>query len=317
MLLFDVVRFFWPVFALACGSETVPPEPPRCGDGRVDPDEECDAGLANDDVGDCKRDCTAQRCGDGFVGEVEACDDGASNRDEGLCRSDCSVQRCGDGSVGPAEACDDGNALDSDECTSACALATCGDGIVQPPEACDDADADEQDECLPTCLLARCGDGVVRSDLEECDDANADDVDGCTSGCFQSSVVFGACGEAGWEPAAEEIDLGIFHGVQGCCHFYGCLRELGVRTDPPVQLAYEVVDDLGIEWAPFVDRFVRPDDWLEDGDGYRELLDFPFIMSLSAPEDLEGRVLGVTVRVTEDDGDVLTDDHTVRVHRAD
>lgn len=72
-----------------------------CGDGVVDPDEECDDGLAgNDDSRYCKTDCMLNVCGDGklFVG-WELCDQGPGNSDEygSICGSQCEPgARCGD-----------------------------------------------------------------------------------------------------------------------------------------------------------------------------------------------------------------------------
>lgn len=51
--------------------------PPFCGDGNVDPSEECDAGPANSDTGACTLACKLPVCGDGLVQDgVEGCDDG-------------------------------------------------------------------------------------------------------------------------------------------------------------------------------------------------------------------------------------------------
>ncbi len=65
-----------------------------CGNGNLDPSEDCDAGMANADTPDatCRTDCTSARCGDGIV------------------------------DPGRGEACDDANADDGDGCTSLCAI---------------------------------------------------------------------------------------------------------------------------------------------------------------------------------------------------
>lgn len=67
---------------------------PCCGNGTLQPTEECDAGGANSNAPDavCRTDCTLGRCGDGIVdpGRGEQCDDG--NLDEGDgCASNCLV----------------------------------------------------------------------------------------------------------------------------------------------------------------------------------------------------------------------------------
>ncbi|PCC72463.1 Myxococcus cysteine-rich repeat-containing protein [Nannocystis exedens] len=78
---------------------------PVCGDGRLDPGEQCDDG--NDDDADvCRNDCQAASCGDGVVQRgVEECDDGPDNHpsEPTACRPDCHEPACGDGAlyVGP------------------------------------------------------------------------------------------------------------------------------------------------------------------------------------------------------------------------
>lgn len=119
-----------------------------CGDGRIDPGEECDDGndIANDD-----------------------------------CALACKLPACGDGILSPGEACDDGNLLDDDSCTPLCTAPSCGDGLVSAGEQCDDANREPLDACSD-CVLARCGDGVVQQ-FEQCDDANLDPHDGCSATC--------------------------------------------------------------------------------------------------------------------------------------
>lgn len=58
-------------------------------------------------------------CGDGFLDPDEECDDG-NTRDGDGCRADCSVERCGDGVLDAREQCDDGNSADGDGCSSQC-----------------------------------------------------------------------------------------------------------------------------------------------------------------------------------------------------
>ena len=161
---------------------------PGCGDGRLDPGEECDAGASNSDTAPdtCRVDCTLPRCGDGVSDEGEACDAGASNSDtvSDACRLDCSLPICGDGVADTGEACDAG-ASNSDTAADACRLdcgfASCGDGVADTGEACDDgADRSDTlaDACRLSCRLPFCGDAVVDS-AEECDDGDDDSEDGC------------------------------------------------------------------------------------------------------------------------------------------
>jgi hypothetical protein len=88
-------------------------DPPLCGNGLVDPGEQCDLSWQdNSDKGYCKTDCTVAYCGDGdlWVG-VESCDQGADGNtgDYAGCNPDCSLANfCGDGVPHPYESCDAG-----------------------------------------------------------------------------------------------------------------------------------------------------------------------------------------------------------------
>ncbi|MFT3772004.1 MAG: DUF4215 domain-containing protein [Minicystis sp.] len=118
----------------------------------------------------------ASTCGDGVVDPGEECDDGnASNTD--TCLTTCRFARCGDGFVWQGvEGCDDANAVNTDACRNNCAIPTCGDGVVDPGEECDDGNADDTDDCTSRCFFAKCGDGFVHAGVEQCDGgpANAD-----------------------------------------------------------------------------------------------------------------------------------------------
>ncbi len=96
-------------------------QPMVCGDGKVDPGEECDGGGVSQS---CDADCTLAQCGDGVVNKTagEACDDGNRNDDylAGACRTDCQPAACGDGILDPGEECDDGNQVDGDGCSPGC-----------------------------------------------------------------------------------------------------------------------------------------------------------------------------------------------------
>ncbi len=158
------------------------PTPASCGDGVIDPGEECDFGEANNDAGACTTACTVAECGDGNLYEgVEDCDDGnAANTDD--CTNQCTVAVCGDGYVQEGvEACDDGNDIETDECTSSCVSSLCGDGIIQGSEQCDDGNLTDTDACPSTCMLAFCGDGFQQLGVEMCDDGNLETNDGCIS----------------------------------------------------------------------------------------------------------------------------------------
>jgi cysteine-rich repeat protein len=177
-----------------------------CGNGRVDPGEECDDGNeSNDDA--CSNDCRAAVCGDGIVNVgVEECDDGAENSDvrPDACRTDCKRAACGDGVVDSSEECDDGNPSNADACLTSCRAATCGDGYVQAGvEQCDDGGANSDgtsNACRSDCTKASCGDGILDSG-EACDDGNRIDTDACIEGCVAAT-----CGDGYVEAGVEECD---------------------------------------------------------------------------------------------------------------
>ena len=58
-------------------------------------------------------------CGDGIVDPGEECDDG-NTADGDDCDSTCMLPSCGNGIVDPLEECDDGNTVDSDACSNMC-----------------------------------------------------------------------------------------------------------------------------------------------------------------------------------------------------
>ncbi|MFK7989863.1 MAG: MopE-related protein [Sandaracinaceae bacterium] len=92
-------------------------------------------------------------CGDGRLNPGEECDDGGES---GSCDTDCTFAVCGDGvlNMRRGEECDDGNVADGDGCSSFCRPEPtgCGDGICVREETCtacpmDCADAPRCAEC--------------------------------------------------------------------------------------------------------------------------------------------------------------------------
>jgi uncharacterized delta-60 repeat protein len=168
------------------------PTQPVCGDGVVDPDEQCDEGEANAESAACLPDCTAAACGDGFVHDgVEGCDD-ANDDDEDGCTNACVlVETCGDAIVQPPEECDDGrDNADNAACKADCTAATCGDGITHTGvEECDDANADNNDPCTELCTIPVCGDGFPQTiNGELCDDGDGVEGDDCNADCDTSGL---------------------------------------------------------------------------------------------------------------------------------
>ena len=139
----------------ACNTKTSHVD--SCGDGFVDPGEECDSGVGDQTCGNlgfynpigtltCTSTCQLDvsdcggRCGDGEVNadEGEDCDginlSGNSCQSLGFgggtlaCLPDCSfdvtgcASICGNGFLEGDEACDDGQSADGDGCSAACAI---------------------------------------------------------------------------------------------------------------------------------------------------------------------------------------------------
>lgn len=188
-------------------------------------------------------------CGDGVVDPGEECDgvemaEGAACADGGFpfCRVDCRLActECGNGIIeatpaGPREECDDGNLLDSDNCSSACLLARCGNGVVDHSlqEGCDEGAANSDTpgaRCRMNCQLQRCGDGIVDLALGEvCDDGNLDPADQCSMDCLSKVV----CGNGYVDAAAGEgCDDGNGLSHDGCSS--DCFKETpwAVGTPP-------------------------------------------------------------------------------------
>jgi len=74
--------------------------------------------------------CAAPYCGDGNVDPGEECDDGNQFDDDG-CSAECTVEPfCGDGVLDPEEQCDDGNNFDGDGCSAECTVEFGGEGCT-------------------------------------------------------------------------------------------------------------------------------------------------------------------------------------------
>lgn len=93
-------------------------------------------------------------CGNGTLEPGEECDDGNTASLDG-CSGECVTERCGNGELEPAtgEECDDGNRLAGDGCSPWCKVETCGDGVVayDTGEECDDAGFLSHDGCSSGC----------------------------------------------------------------------------------------------------------------------------------------------------------------------
>ena len=83
-------------------------------------------------VQDPINECLLPVCGDGVVDPGEECDDGNLQNGDG-CNAQCQNELCGDNITQPllGEQCDDGNLINGDGCNSNCNLEFCGDNVVQ------------------------------------------------------------------------------------------------------------------------------------------------------------------------------------------
>lgn len=159
----------------------------ECGNGTVEPGEQCDLGEGNGEHDACTPECQLATCGDGYTQSVyEECDDGNSSETD-YCLNDCKHNVCGDGLVNEGvEACDDGNADDLDDCKNDCTLGSCGNGTVEGSEQCDDGNEIHTDGCAG-CHFPFCGDGYAQVGVEECDDGNREQNDACLDGCIAAT----------------------------------------------------------------------------------------------------------------------------------
>lgn len=206
-----------------------------CGDGVVDPGEECDDGNATAfdgcEPGTCTFTCGEDgACNDGLVcNGAEVCvdhvctlgtppiDGRACTQDggaDGVCRTGtCVAAGCGNSVVDMGEECDDGNDIDGDGCDVDCTLSCtedlhCADGdICNGDETCD----------VPTnaCISGTpldCVDGIACTDdlcnpIEGCENPLIDgDMDG------HAPTTLGACGDD-----CDDTRADVYTGAEELC----------------------------------------------------------------------------------------------------
>jgi cysteine-rich repeat protein len=207
-----------------------------CGNGVLEPGEQCDDGNQRDGDG-CDSTCKLPRCGNGLLDPGEQCDDGNQIGGDG-CSPACRLEVCGNGILDPGEQCD--TAGPSATCDVDCSLPLCGDGLVNPAagEQCDSAG--QSATCDVDCSLPVCGDDLVNTAAgEQCDDGNAINGDGCSAQC-QLEV----CGNGFLDPGEQCDFFGQTAFCDSDCTFPVCGDGLlNVFFTPPGAPGPEQCDD--------------------------------------------------------------------------
>jgi cysteine-rich repeat protein len=152
-----------------------------CGNGVVEPGEDCDFGADNGPNSGCEKDICKFSCAN-----AAACDDG--NACNGV--ETCDPVTAANGGMG--HKCNagtpesDGTACGATNvCVShICQNSTCGDGVVDVrTENCDPPGSVSGGKtCDSHCHYIVCGD-AIREDTEQCDDGNVVNLDGCDGAC--------------------------------------------------------------------------------------------------------------------------------------
>lgn len=104
-----------------------------CGNGRLDPGEQCDPPDGLGCSSSCQR---VSGCGDGMLEPGESCDppDGLT------CSTACQpIPTCGNDFIDPGEQCDPPRGLGAPApwCDATCQIPRCGNGVIDPGETCD------------------------------------------------------------------------------------------------------------------------------------------------------------------------------------
>ena len=166
----------------------------HCGNGNIDPGEQCDDGNA--EAGDC---CSPS-CQ--FEPGGQTCDDGLLCTGSGACSEGACVP-------GPSVSCDDGNACTADRCDERTGLCV-SDPTLLTGVVCDDGNACTQQDA--------CGAGTCQGQPMVCDDGNACTADSCdpASGC-QTTNLDGASCDDGDECSDDDVcSAGACRGTQVC-----------------------------------------------------------------------------------------------------
>jgi len=186
-----------------------------CGNGVLDPDEQCDFPVDGACSGECRIDCRCPGtgCGNDMVEPPEDCDGADDAACPGACQANCSCGTfCGDDTVNGSEECDgtDDTACPG-VCLPTCACPICGDNDVnQPGEACDGSDDSAcPGACQPNCTCGGfCGNNMIDG-TEECDGTA---LGSCAGTCQPDCMCAAFCGN-GEREAGENCDPGNPPGI--------------------------------------------------------------------------------------------------------
>ncbi len=202
-----------------------------CGDGQLDPGEECDDGNTIDGDG-CTAGCIIEVCGDGVVNNngVEECDDGNLMNGDG-CNNQCLNEFCGDNNVQSGYCVDtaagnsnNGTATVKTVCTTDADCASLG-STFQCGEECELPGTGTCDANCQTIGAAVCGNGAICQVDADC---NAGRNEVCT---LNGSGTFGTCTEP-----LEVCDDGNTVRFDGCtnCQVLACeeCEDLNCRAFP-------------------------------------------------------------------------------------
>lgn len=228
-----------------------------CGNGALDPGEQCDEGQYKSFPG-CTALCQIEQgwscptpgkpcvfnsvCGNGIVEGFEQCDDGNTTSGDG-CSSTCQLEvgwscptagaacigacavsaKCG--VAGSTNVCGDGIVSSGEQCD-------CGDGTVAVPAGCPGPNGSTYGGCTTSCTFgAYCGDGIVQAP-EACDPGQGAlavyGADGCTASC-QRPIHY--CGDGQVDAdEGEQCDLGPQNGA--LCSGCNASCKIDINLDP-------------------------------------------------------------------------------------
>ena len=166
----------------------------RCGNGNVDPGEQCDDGNA------ASGDCCSPACQ--LEPEGQACDDGLFCTLDSTCSQGACLARS-------LRACTDGNGCTADRCdepTAQCVF----DAAVLTGAACDDGSACTQQDA--------CGAGACQGQPVVCDDGNGCTADTCdpASGCRATNLDGAGCDDGNGCTDADVCSAGACGGSPVC-----------------------------------------------------------------------------------------------------